>query len=153
MIWYNQCSGMIWIVWVFFIIFVIQILYHLANPRIKLFVKYGVCLFDAQLFSAYYEESPKFCCTDKDVQPSLQNFSPFPSNTDNFCWMHISFFRCASISWFYVIRKSPERSQITPDHTRSSKNHELGTDIFSFWASPNNFLHCAFLHQAWACVF
>ena len=33
---------------------------------------------------------------------------------------------------------TPERRQITPDHTRSFQNHALGT-YFLYWASPNNF--------------
>ena len=34
---------------------------------------------------------------------------------------------------------TPERPQITPDHTRSSQNHELGTDIFSLLGLTKQF--------------
>ena len=33
---------------------------------------------------------------------------------------------------------TPERPQITPDHTRSYQNHAFGTNFLD-WASPNNF--------------
>ena len=34
---------------------------------------------------------------------------------------------------------TPERHQITPDHTRSSQNQELGTDIFSLMGLTKQF--------------
>ena len=37
-----------------------------------------------------------------------------------------------------ITRITPERPQITPDHTRSSQNHAFWT-YFLHWASPNNF--------------
>ena len=44
-----------------------------------------------------------------------------------------------------ITKITPERPQIIPDHTRSSKNHELGTDIFSYWASQKQFFFWSLL--------
>ena len=43
--------------------------------------------------------------------------------------------------WFCILSSlniTPERTQITPDHIRSSPNHALGT-YFLYWALPNKF--------------
>ena len=47
-------------------------------------------------------------------------------------------FNYTVILHFKIIKITPECTQVTPDHARSSPNHALGK-YFLYWASPNNF--------------
>ena len=47
-------------------------------------------------------------------------------------------FNYTVILHFKIIKITPECTQVTPDHIRSSPNHALGK-YFLYWASPNNF--------------